>query len=80
MPMSERVAQGYSELITRYDDMWNWYGHFTFRLENTKHSSVNPEKEKSYAVRPYCKKACISYNKLYNKDVKESNVIIFWNI
>jgi hypothetical protein len=37
MTSGEQNAAGYAELVKRYDDRLNWYGHFTFRLENTKH-------------------------------------------
>lgn len=59
--MNESVAEGYAKLITRYDDMWNWYGHFTFRLETTKHGSVHPEKA----------------NKLFNHFLDKININTF---
>jgi len=41
--------------------MWQWYGHFTFRLGNTKHGSVHPEKA----------------DKLFRKWLDELNIKIF---
>jgi hypothetical protein len=38
------VGEGFTELIKRYDLMWNWYVHMTFRLGNTKYGSVHPER------------------------------------
>ncbi len=39
-----QVALAYADMIKKYDPLWNLYGHFTFRLSNTKHGSVHPEK------------------------------------
>jgi hypothetical protein len=38
------VGEGFTELIKRYDPLWNWYVHMTFRLGNTKYGSVHPER------------------------------------
>lgn len=38
------VGEGFTELIKRYDSMWNWYVTMTFRLGNTKNGSVHPER------------------------------------
>ena len=38
------VSKAYADWLKQYDDMWTWYAHFTFRLENTKHGSIHPEK------------------------------------
>jgi hypothetical protein len=38
------VALAYAEMLKKYDPMWKWYGHFTYRFQNTKHGSCHPEK------------------------------------
>lgn len=38
------LAMAYADWLRKYDDMWSWYGHFTFRHGSTKHGSVHPEK------------------------------------
>jgi len=38
------VSYSYAEWLKKYDDLWNWYSTFTFRLGNTKHGSIHPEK------------------------------------
>jgi len=38
------VGEGFTELIKRFDPMWNWYCHMTFRLGNTKSGSMGAER------------------------------------
>lgn len=44
VPRYNKVALAYADMLKRYDDMWNWYGHFTFRPGGTILGSVHPEK------------------------------------
>lgn len=43
-PQYNSVAIAYSDWLKQYDDMWSWYGHFTFRHGTTKHGSIHPER------------------------------------
>lgn len=38
------VGEGFTELIKRYDPMWDWYVHMTFRLGNTRSGSMGEER------------------------------------
>lgn len=39
-----QVALAYADWLKKYDDVWQWYCHFTFRHGTTKHGSIHPEK------------------------------------
>jgi len=56
-----QVALAYSDWLKKYDPLWSWYGHFTFRLEDTKHGSTHPEKA----------------DKLFNRYLDSLNIEIF---
>jgi len=46
--MLKGVPKAYADWLKQYDDMWNWYAHFTFRLENTKHGQFTQRRLISY--------------------------------
>jgi hypothetical protein len=38
------VGEGFTELIKRYDSMWDWYVHLSFRPGRAKSGSIHPER------------------------------------